>query len=109
MSDPPLPARGGVRGGGRQALDHHPRHHLQRRPLRPLPRPARTFRWAAWRTTDALALAAAVLDDHGIDRADIQRQALVDLMDHLGGHPLSLYLVLPHLREHTPGRADRAL
>ncbi|MBE9508204.1 MAG: CHAT domain-containing protein, partial [Chloroflexi bacterium] len=51
---------------------------------------------------DALALAAAVLDDHGIDRATVGRQELVDLMEYLGGHPLSLYLVLPHLREYTP-------
>ncbi len=53
-------------------------------------------------TPDALELAAAVLDDHGIDRAAIPRQELVDLMAHLGGHPLSLTLVLPHLREYTP-------
>jgi len=53
-------------------------------------------------TPDALALAAAVLDDHGIDRAAVDRQELVDLMAHLGGHPLSLYLVLPRLREYTP-------
>jgi tetratricopeptide (TPR) repeat protein len=51
---------------------------------------------------DALALAAAVLDDHGIEREGIEREALIALMDRLGGHPLSLYLVLPHLREHTP-------
>jgi len=51
---------------------------------------------------DALALAAAVLDDCGIDRTRVERQALVDLMERLGGHPLSLYLVLPHLGEHTP-------
>lgn len=53
-------------------------------------------------TADALALAAAVLDAHSIDRATIPRQALVDLMTHLGGHPLSLNLALPHLREYTP-------
>ncbi len=51
---------------------------------------------------DALALAAAVLDAHTIDRATIPRQPLLDLMAHLGGHPLSLNLVLPHLRQHTP-------
>jgi tetratricopeptide (TPR) repeat protein len=51
---------------------------------------------------DALALAAAVLDAYGIDRADVPRQDLVDLMRHLGGHPLSLYLALPHLRQYTP-------
>lgn len=32
----------------------------------------------------------------------VDRQALIDLMKRLGGHPLSLYLVLPHLREHSP-------
>ena len=53
-------------------------------------------------THDALALAAALLDAHSIDRATIPRQALVDLMAHLGGHPLSLNLVLPHLKEYTP-------
>ena len=53
-------------------------------------------------TDDALALAAAVLDAHSIDRATIPRQELVDLMAHLGGHPLSLNLVLPHLKEYTP-------
>ncbi len=51
---------------------------------------------------DALALAAAVLDAYGIDRAAVPRQELVDLMGHLGGHPLSLYLVLPHLRTLSP-------
>ena len=53
-------------------------------------------------TRDALDLAAAVLDAHSIDRAGVPRQDLVDLMTHLGGHPLSLNLVLPHLRDHTP-------
>jgi hypothetical protein len=43
-----------------------------------------------------------VLADHGIDRAGIPRQALLDLMERLGGHPLSIYLVLPHLGRHTP-------
>ncbi|MEI8167497.1 MAG: CHAT domain-containing protein, partial [Chloroflexales bacterium] len=53
-------------------------------------------------TDDALALAAAVLDDYGIDRGTIRRQELVDLVRRLGGHPLSLNLALPHLRDHTP-------
>ncbi len=53
-------------------------------------------------TRDALDLAAAVLDAHSIDRAGVPRQDLVDLMAHLGGHPLSLNLALPHLRDHTP-------
>jgi tetratricopeptide (TPR) repeat protein len=51
---------------------------------------------------DALALAAAVLDAYDIDRAAVPRQDLVDLMEHLGGHPLSLYLALPHLRTLSP-------
>ena len=50
---------------------------------------------------DALALAAAVLADHGIDRTTVARGDLLALMDRLGGHPLSLYLVLPQLRRHT--------
>lgn len=50
---------------------------------------------------DALALAAAVLDHHAIDRSAVPRADLVALMRHLGGHPLSLTLVLPHLRAHT--------
>jgi len=47
-------------------------------------------------------LAAATLNDYGIDRAAIRRQDLEELIDLLGGHPLSLYLILPHLREHSP-------
>jgi tetratricopeptide (TPR) repeat protein len=53
---------------------------------------------------DALDLAAAVLDDHGVDRTTVDRQELADLMDRLGGHPLSLYLALPHLRQYTPAQ-----
>ena len=52
--------------------------------------------------SDAMALAAAILDDHGIDRTTVDRQGLMALVDSLGGHPLSLNLVLPHLRHHTP-------
>lgn len=51
---------------------------------------------------DALQLAAAVLDDHGIPREAISRRELLDLVDRLGGHPLSLNLVLPHLGEYAP-------
>jgi tetratricopeptide (TPR) repeat protein len=43
-----------------------------------------------------------VLDAYSIDRAAVPRQDLVDLMQHLGGHPLSLYLALPHLRQYKP-------
>jgi len=51
---------------------------------------------------EALELAKAVLADRGIDHAAIPRQPLARLMDFLGGHPLSLYLVLPHLQRYTP-------
>ncbi|NUM64822.1 tetratricopeptide repeat protein [candidate division KSB1 bacterium] len=50
---------------------------------------------------DALELAAVVLETNGIDRAKVSRQDLQDLMERLGGHPLSLNLVLPHLQKHT--------
>jgi len=56
---------------------------------------------------DALELAADILDNLGIDRAAIPRLGLVSLMDHLGGHALSLYLVLPHLRNHSPAELIR--
>ncbi len=57
---------------------------------------------------DALELAAAVLADYGIDRARIDRAGLTELMARLGGHPLSLLLVLPHLARHTPAQlSDR--
>ena len=51
---------------------------------------------------EALELARAVLTDRGIDHAAVPREPLLRLMDFLGGHPLSLYLVLPHLQRHTP-------
>ncbi|MBI5300929.1 MAG: tetratricopeptide repeat protein [Chloroflexi bacterium] len=52
--------------------------------------------------SDALDLAADVLNDNGIDRTRIKREDLIELMDRLGGHPLSLYLALPHLRRVAP-------
>jgi tetratricopeptide (TPR) repeat protein len=51
---------------------------------------------------EALELARAVLRDRGIDHAQIDRGGLARLMELLGGHPLSLYLVLPRLAEKTP-------
>jgi len=51
---------------------------------------------------DALDLAAAVLSDYGLDRGAFSRKALVELMELLGGHPLSLYLALPQLRYYRP-------
>jgi hypothetical protein len=53
---------------------------------------------------DALALAAEILENHGIDRAQIEREGLQRLLAALHGHPLSLELVLPHLRDHTPAQ-----
>jgi len=53
-------------------------------------------------THEALELARAVLADRGINHAAVPREPLLRLMDFLGGHPLSLYLVLPHLQRHTP-------
>lgn len=50
---------------------------------------------------DALELAAVVLETNGIDRAQVNRQDLLDLMERLGGHPLSLNLVLPQLQKYT--------
>lgn len=50
---------------------------------------------------DALELAAVVLETNGIDRTKVNRQDLLDLMERLGGHPLSLNLVLPHLQKYT--------
>jgi hypothetical protein len=67
--------------------------------------PSRACRHVALRglaPAEALELAAAVLDDHGIDRAQMGREELQTLLERLGGHPLSLNLVLPHLRDHTP-------
>ena len=48
---------------------------------------------------DALELAATILEDRGLPRPP--RESLSRLLDFLGGHPLSIQLVLPHLHE-TP-------
>lgn len=50
---------------------------------------------------DALTLAAVILETHGLDRSQVNRQDWLDLMERLGGHPLSLNLVLPHLKKYT--------
>ena len=50
---------------------------------------------------DALALAGAVLDTRGIPRERAPRAALETLLERLGGHPLSLNLVLPQLANYT--------
>ncbi|HFD38510.1 MAG TPA: CHAT domain-containing protein, partial [Anaerolineae bacterium] len=48
---------------------------------------------------EALELAAGVLEAHNLPRPP--REDLSRLLHFLGGHPLSLQLVLPHLRGHT--------
>jgi tetratricopeptide (TPR) repeat protein len=49
---------------------------------------------------DALELAGQILKDRGIPRP--AREKLSDLLVFLGGHPLSIQLVVPHLRNNTP-------
>ncbi len=49
---------------------------------------------------DALALAQSILENEGINAPP--RQDLERLLDFLGGHPLSLHLVVPQLRDYTP-------
>jgi tetratricopeptide (TPR) repeat protein len=51
---------------------------------------------------ESLELAKAVLADRGIDHATIPPEPLSRLMGFLGGHPLSLYLVLPYLKQYSP-------
>lgn len=50
---------------------------------------------------DALELTGNILDSHSIDRERVARDDLKALIDHLGGHTLSLYLVLPQLKTYT--------
>ena len=49
---------------------------------------------------DALELAGQILKDRGIARPP--REKLAELLDFLGCHPLSIQLVVPHLRNNTP-------
>ena len=51
---------------------------------------------------DALELAGQILKDRGIPRP--AREKLSDLLVFLGGHPLSIQLVVPHLRTNTPDK-----
>jgi len=51
---------------------------------------------------DALDLAAQILKDNGIARPP--RQGLANLLSQLGGHPLSIQLVVPQLRTYTPDK-----
>lgn len=50
--------------------------------------------------SDALDLAAQILKDNGIARPP--REGLANLLIQLGGHPLSIQLVVPHLQAYTP-------
>ncbi len=52
--------------------------------------------------SDALDLAAQILKDNGIARPP--REGLADLLIQLGGHPLSIQLVVPHLRAYSPDK-----
>ncbi|MCP4702193.1 MAG: CHAT domain-containing protein, partial [Gammaproteobacteria bacterium] len=48
--------------------------------------------------SEALELAGSVLDSRGLPRPP--RAGLKKLLEYLGGHPLSILLVLPHLQAH---------
>ncbi|MCC6615553.1 MAG: tetratricopeptide repeat protein [Anaerolineae bacterium] len=51
--------------------------------------------------SDALELAGNILDSYNIERERVSRVDLRSLIAHLGGHTLSLYLVLPQLGKYT--------
>jgi hypothetical protein len=51
---------------------------------------------------DALELAGSILENTGI--VPPPRDELLRLLDFLGGHPLSLHLVVPQLRDYTPAQ-----
>jgi tetratricopeptide (TPR) repeat protein len=51
--------------------------------------------------TDALELAGSILENTGIAPP---RDELLRLLDFLGGHPLSLHLVVPQLHAYTPAQ-----
>ena len=53
--------------------------------------------WRGLAPADALELAGQILADRGIERP--ARPSLEELIGFLGGHPLSLQLVLPHLAD----------
>ncbi|MEO0406731.1 MAG: tetratricopeptide repeat protein [Cyanobacteria bacterium P01_A01_bin.135] len=57
---------------------------------------------------DAEALAAKILQTAGVDRGTLAPEYL-ELFDLLGGHPLSLRVVLPHLKRQTPEALVEAL
>ncbi|WP_248277491.1 tetratricopeptide repeat protein, partial [Brasilonema sp. UFV-L1] len=57
---------------------------------------------------DVEELAAKILQTAGVDRAKLPKEYL-ELLKLLGGHPLSLRVVLPHLKTQTPVQLIEAL
>ncbi|MEH1940002.1 MAG: tetratricopeptide repeat protein [Nostoc sp.] len=57
---------------------------------------------------DAQELAAKILQTVGVERKNLSAEYL-ELLKLLGGHPLSLRVVLPHLKTQTPGQLIEAL
>ncbi|MEQ9354431.1 tetratricopeptide repeat protein [Coleofasciculus chthonoplastes] len=60
------------------------------------------------REQDVEELAAKILQTAGVDRAKLPKEYL-DLLKLLGGHPLSLRVVLPHLKTQSPVQLIEAL
>ncbi len=60
------------------------------------------------REQDVEELAAKILQTAGVDRGKLPKEYL-DLLKLLGGHPLSLRVVLPHLKTQTPVQLIEAL
>ncbi|MEI2582106.1 CHAT domain-containing protein [Scytonema sp. PRP1] len=60
------------------------------------------------REQDVEELAAKILQTAGVDRAKLPKEYL-ELLKLLGGHPLSLRVVLPHLKTQTPVQLIEAL
>ena len=60
------------------------------------------------REQDVEELAAKILQTAGVDRAELSSEYL-ELLKLLGGHPLSLRVVLPHLKTQNPGQLIEAL
>ncbi|WP_353933062.1 CHAT domain-containing protein [Okeanomitos corallinicola TIOX110] len=60
------------------------------------------------REQDVEELAAKILQMVGVDRAKLPKEYL-DLLKLLGGHPLSLRVILPHLKTQTPSQLIEAL
>ena len=58
--------------------------------------------------SDAQELAAKILQTAGVDRRKLPKEYL-ELLQLLGGHPLSLRVVLPHLKTEEPVRLIEAL